>query len=158
MDKATSTFITEREKLISIACRIVESRAVAEELVQDSWLRWHEKNYPAKDALPIFRQIVANLAHDWSRRRRKEYSLLTENPFEALAAPCSEQVVHARQELQTVIAALSELPRRSVVAFRMHMVDGRTFKDVSQHLGISVTRAYELVEDVLVHLTIRVRR
>ena len=30
------TYVNERETLIAIACRVVESRAVAEELVQES--------------------------------------------------------------------------------------------------------------------------
>lgn len=158
-DQATATFIREREKLIAIACQVVESRAIAEELVQDSWLRWHEKDYPSAEALPVFRQIVVNLARDWTRRRRKEHSLLTELFFDTdSASPCSERVLLARQDLKQVIALLSQLPRRSVTAFRMHLVDGRTYREIGEHLGISVTRAYELVEDTLVHLTIHLNR
>lgn len=157
-DQASVIFVREREKLISIACRVVESRAVAEELVQDSWLRWQEKNYAAKDALPIFRQIVSNLALDWHRRRRFERGLLADQFFAEEEMPSSERVLAARQDLRVIVAALSELPKRHVTAFRMHMVDGYTYKEIGHRLGISLTRSYELVEDTLVHLTIRMRR
>lgn len=56
-DHALMTFVSSRERLIAVACRVVERRAVAEELVQDSWLQWHARIHPAKKALPILRSL-----------------------------------------------------------------------------------------------------
>ncbi|MEM6482603.1 MAG: hypothetical protein AAF681_12200, partial [Pseudomonadota bacterium] len=50
LDPEVKTFVDEQDKLIAIALRIVESRAVAEEVVQESWLRWQRHGYAAEDA------------------------------------------------------------------------------------------------------------
>lgn len=150
---ALMTFVKARERLITVAIRIVQSRAVAEELVQDSWLRWHERQYPVKKALPILSLIVANLARDWTRRRRVEHEITAYINAET-TAPCTERVVIAREDLKRVVIALETLPARTVTAFRMHCVDGLTYADIGKQLRLSRSRAYELVEDALVHLTL----
>ena len=71
VEQALTTFLRHREKLIAKACRIVESRAIAEEFVQDSWLRWHERQYPPQKSQQILRRIVRNLALDWLRRDKE---------------------------------------------------------------------------------------
>lgn len=157
-DPALSTFLSDREKLIAIACRVVESRAVAEELVQDSWLRWNRKRYPAERALPIFRRIVSNLALDWARRRQSERQILADDPFGDLQSPSSEHVVIARDELAHVVTALGRLPKRTVTAFRLHFVDGLPYAEVGRRLGISLSRAHALAEDALVEITISLDR
>lgn len=150
-DVALTGFLEGRERLIGIACRFVENRAVAEEIVQESWLRWHTKTYPQAKASSIFSLIVANLARDWARRRRREHDVLSaiEHPE---YGPCSERAVSARQDLRIVIATLSRLPKRTVTAFRMRAIDGLSYSQIAQRIGLSRTRAYELVEDALVHL------
>lgn len=153
-DPATYTFIRERERLIAIACRIVEDRAVAEDLVQDSWLRWHEKDYPSDRALPIFTRILKNLATDWRRHK------LVEDKNHAIQAmlrgdvPDTERVVIARQQLKSIVMALMELPGDSVAAFRMSRFEGRTYEEIGRVLGISKATAYRLVATALVRIAV----
>lgn len=153
---ALRTFLDDRRSLVALACSIVENQSVAEELVQESWLRWHEKDYPAKDARYIFRRIVSNLSLDWGRRRSREYALLKEQAHTVQYAPSTEQIVIAREDLIQVIRSLQQLPRRSVTAFRLHMFSGKTYAQIGTKLGISRSRAYELVEDTLVHLAMTI--
>lgn len=90
VDPGLRCFVDDRDRLIAIACRIVDSRAVAEELVQESWLRWDARDYPADKAAPIFRSIVANLARDWRRRQRTESTItgtLPDAPWTTRAMP-----------------------------------------------------------------------
>src|SRR6478609_6913059 len=49
MDDATQTFDRLRPRLQGIAYRMLGSRADAEELVQDVWLRWHETDVAGLD-------------------------------------------------------------------------------------------------------------
>lgn len=149
-DPALATFVKERELLIAIALRMVGSRAIAEELVQDSWIRWADKDYAPDKALSIFKRIVRNLALDWSKSRRIEDKILSdlllleETDFDA------ERIVMARQELLRVIRALETLPERSVKAFHMRYVDGLSYTKIGQELGVVRSRAFKLVEDAMV--------
>lgn len=152
IDPAAYAFSKNREKLIANACAIVANRAIAEELVQESWLRWHGNSYPARDAEPIFWRIVRNLALDWKRRARIEQDGLAAHLDTTETAPDSERVVCAREELRRVVAALDALPQRTVTAFRMHRVDGLTYAVIARRLGISPSTAFKLVEDAMVEV------
>ena len=154
-DPGLNTYIYERVGLIALATRIVDSHAVAEEIVQESWLRWHRKDYPITKARAIFRRVVANLAKDRYRRLQKEHQVLRYANWHDLDAPDSERLYIARQDLHRAIQALQELPKRSVRAYRMHCMDGLSCAEIGRQLGLSRSRAHALVEDVIVHVTIR---
>lgn len=151
---ALSFFLNDRETLIAIAIRIVDNRATAEDIVQESWLRWYEKRYAAEDATHIFRSIVRNLAIDWRRSQKTEHRNVLE--FGTLSAhiPSSERVVVARDELAHLVATLYRLPPRTVRAFRMRFVDGLKYKEIAGRLGISVSRSHALIEQAMIEVTL----
>ena len=154
-DRGLKTYVDERERLIAIAARIVDSRAVAEELVQESWLRWDGRKYPAEKAKPIFRSIVTNLARDWRRRHRLEISIL-QSAAETQDDPRdSERIVIARQEVKRLIRALEELDPRIVKAFRLHRVEGLTMTQIAQELGTVPSCIHGYIVKALAHITYR---
>ena len=153
-DPVTTTFLRDREKLISIACSIVHDQAIAEDLVPDSWLRWERSSYPARDARTIFRVTVANLARDWRRRQRIEFEILKYHTEASKELRDAERVVVARQELRKIVAALEELPPRMVTAFRMRRIDGCTYPEIARHLDTVPSRVYDYVTKVVAHLTL----
>lgn len=142
-------FVYEREKLIAIACRYVESPSVAEELVQESWLRWNAKSYQPDQVRPILLQIIRNLSIDWLRRQKTERSSLAEFAEHKDEAPDTERVVIARQQLRCVVHALQIMPERTRSAFRMRRLDNLTYKEIGHRLGTSEAGAYRLVADGL---------
>ncbi|MEM6678904.1 MAG: sigma-70 family RNA polymerase sigma factor [Pseudomonadota bacterium] len=157
-----ATFVVERQDLIALACSIVGSPAVAEELVQDSWLRWQGRAYPEEQARPILRRIVVNLAHDWHRREKRERigmrALSTTELTAETTALNTEDIVVTRNDLAVAIAALQELPERSLLAFRLHRMEGRTYEEIAARLGVSTSRAFQLVRAALVHVAKRIER
>ncbi|MEM8796726.1 MAG: sigma-70 family RNA polymerase sigma factor [Pseudomonadota bacterium] len=152
-DVALTTFLKEREALISVALRIVQTRAVAEELVQDSWLRWDNKNYPSDKALPIFNRIVSNLARDWWQSRQTEEQILTDLMLLEDSDFDSERILIARQELRRVVEALEKMPQNTIYAFQMRFVDGLTFREIAKQLGLSRSRAHAILDEALITIT-----
>ena len=153
-DLALAAYIDDREALIALACRVVESRAVAEEIVQESWLKWHGRDYTADKARPLFRRIVTNLALDWRRRRNLETETVAFIKLEEVSAPDTERVVSARQDLRIVVRVLRRMPKRTVRALRLRAEEGLSYTKIGQRLGLSQSRAHELVEDALVALAL----
>ncbi|MEM6481591.1 MAG: RNA polymerase sigma factor [Pseudomonadota bacterium] len=155
---ALDTFVTRRNDLIALANTVVKNRAIAEELVQDSWIQWSSKSYSSSDAAPIFKRIVLNLARDWHRKQRREWmrieglSLLYDN------TPDTEHIVISRQDLRIALLALQQLPSKSLRAFRLSRVDGMTYAQIGKKMGISTTAAYYLVSDALVQITVASER
>ena len=149
-----NTFVRKRGDLIALANKVVRNHAVAEELVQDSWIQWSSKSYPNRDAGPIFSRIVLNLSFDWLRKQKREwakieaFSLLYDN------APDTERVVIARQELLNVMGALQKLPPRSLRAFRLSRVEEMTFAEIGKDMGLSTSTAYRLVSEALIQVAL----
>lgn len=154
-DPGLCNFIDDRDRLIAIACRIVDSRAVAEELVQESWLRWDGRSYPVEKARPIFRSIVANLARDWRRRHTAEALIVDALPDARDDPRDGERIVIARQEVRTLVRALDELDPRVVTAFRLHRIEGLTMTQIAGLLDTVPSRVHAYIVKALTHLTCR---
>lgn len=155
-DPAIEAFVAHRSDLIALATAVVGCRAVAEELVQESWICWDKKKYPQSKAVPIFKRIVLNLSRDWYRRRQTEKAILNTEFFGFDAALDAERVVIAKQVLKQTIEALSQLPERTLEAFRMHRLEGLTYAQIGERLDVVPSRAHQLVCNALVHLAIHV--
>lgn len=153
-DLALDTFINDRDKLLALALTFVGNRAVAEDLLQDSWIRWSGRNYPPHQAKPIFRRIVANLARDWHRRQKTERVALATHKLTFDPALDSERVVIARQDLRHAVRALGSLPARHVLALRLRRVEGLSYAQIAERIGTVPSRAYTLVAEAIVHVAI----
>ncbi|MEM7060729.1 MAG: sigma-70 family RNA polymerase sigma factor [Pseudomonadota bacterium] len=151
-DRAASAFVDQQDDLIALARSIVGCRSTAEDLVQDSWLRWRRHGYEVSQARPVLMRIVRNLAIDWHRRRKREARGIEAQSLLYDPAPDSERVLSARQELQIVVQALQELPARTVHAFKLSRVDGIACAEIGRRMGISESRAYQLVGNALIHV------
>ncbi|MEM9371192.1 MAG: sigma-70 family RNA polymerase sigma factor, partial [Pseudomonadota bacterium] len=107
---------------------------------------------------PILRRIVKNLAFDWHRRQRTERDGLTAQKLIEENAPDSERILMARQDLLEVARVLAELPDRTLAAFRMYRIEGRTYAEIAKELGVVPSRAHQLVRNALVHMALRLTR
>lgn len=152
-DTALAAYLREKSDLTALAISVVGNSHVAEDIVQDCWLRWSQRRYPLDQARPILMRILKNLAIDWHRRRRIEFECLEAQRILQDQAPDVEREVIARDRLERVIRALQELPPRTLFAFRCSRVGGLTLKETGRRLGVSESRASQLVADAIVHIT-----
>jgi RNA polymerase sigma factor (sigma-70 family) len=159
---ATSLFAEHRRSLVDYAAGIVGSRAQAEDVVQEAWLRFDKvsRQRLLDEPLSYLYRIVRNLALDGRRKQAREdryivagADLQAEQVAEDRPSPEAEAV--GRGELRAVQAALLELPERTRVAVEMHRFGGATLADIADFLGISVGLAHALVVDGLEHCRVR---
>lgn len=153
-DIALDTFVSRRNDLVALANKFVRNQSVAEELVQDSWLKWNAKNYPSSDAGPIFSRIVVNLSRDWLRKQKREWTKLESFSLLYDTAPDTERVVIGRQDLINVIRALQKLPPNALHAFRLSRVEEMTFAQIGNEMGIAPSTAYGLVSEALIRVAL----
>lgn len=155
-----------RHALVDYADGIVGSRACAEDIVQEAWLRIEvaDKRRAIDEPLSYLYRVVRNLAIDTRRRLRLEGQRLgppvTPDAFEALALdqPSPEQAAVMRDQLAVVMAALAELPARTRVAVEMHRIEGFKLREIAAHLDMSIARVQELVIDGVEHVRRRLDR
>ena len=153
-------YLAHRASLIAYALPIVGSRARAEDVVQEAWLRFAAQGGSGATAEPILEpigylyRIVRNLAVDLVRRSRFETGAgLDGADLVAMAAdaPSPETEVLYRDELRIVREALSELPERTRLALELHRLRGKTLQETAVVLGISVTRTHQLIARAVTH-------
>lgn len=163
---ALSLYVTHRRALVDYANSITGSRAQAEDLVQEAWLRFDEasKGRFLDDAKGYLYRIVRNLAFDGQRRMARENRLVAQDAFERAAeicpddTPTPETVALYKDEVQCVMEAMAELPERTRIAFEMHRFGGARLKEIAAFLGISVSLAQLLVTDAAEHCKARLAK
>ncbi|MCJ2182561.1 sigma-70 family RNA polymerase sigma factor [Novosphingobium sp. 1949] len=152
---AIKVFLSAHGALLRYAERLTGSLTDAEDLVQEAWLRFRPKTRSEALEEPVrylFR-IVHNLARDRQRRHGRESRLFApaDADVQRVASPQPSPAMQAEasDELATARRALEALPERTRRAFEMHRFEGRKLVEIAVHLGISKSRASELVIEAL---------
>lgn len=159
-------YAVHRGALVDYASGIVGSRAHAEDLVQEAWLRLDKASgeRTVDEPLSYFYRIVRNLALDGRRRMTREGRVMADADYDAAvtntaaAEPSPEAVALYRDELEIVMAAMAELPERTRIALEMHRIGGCKLHEIADFLGISVPFAHVLVKQGVQHCKRRLGR
>jgi RNA polymerase sigma-70 factor (ECF subfamily) len=157
-----SLYLRHRAALIDYATPIVGDRALAEDVVQDAWLRFSDVGALDARTQLVLRpvgylyRIVRNLAVDLSRRQATA-KWIGDSELAALPDPTvnADRAIEDREKLKALHRALAELPERERLAFDMHRMQRLTYRQIGAALKISQTRAYELVRAALEHCMAR---
>ncbi len=146
-----------RPSLLKSVLRIVQNRAVAEELTQEAYLRARGAIEPDKPCHieALLWQIAQNLAFDhlrWKRVRTGTQTLEAMNANDAGLAdrnPSAEEQIIYRDELQMVLDALSKLPIRSQKAWVLNRIEGWPYPRIAAHLGVSANTVFNDLKMVM---------
>ena len=140
-----SVFISQRTSLLRTLLKIVKNTSIAEELVQETYLRVARtvRDKPIDHLEPFLFQTGRNLALDHLRRERMQSrTMLDDVPHEvveAVAAPASssEDSLHAARLLQHLVSALDQLSTRQQRIFVLSRLHGMSAGDIAAELGVS---------------------
>lgn len=160
-DTSLSVYIEHRDDLLKYANRYLQDRAIAEDVVQEAWIRLSARDGQGEEIahpLSYLYSIVRNLALDWMRRGPREKTVATETPpWDTMVdpSPSSEVVVLHRDEMRALMEAISELPEKVQMAFRMYRLEEKTLQQVAVHLNVSIPRAHQMVREAGLHATER---
>ncbi len=163
--ETTILFIEHRPALIEYAIGFVGSRAQAEDLVQEAWVRLDAavQKRVVNEPLAYLYRIVRNLAIDGrSATARERRVIVDDDPTDAATAlhfvgPTPEGIALYKNELRQLLQAMNELPERTRIAFQMHRLGGYKLREIADHLNISVALAHGLVVDGLEHCKKKLR-
>ena len=132
-------FHEEGASLVRLARLFTDDRNVAEDLVQEAFIRLHRSAGRIDDpnkAAPYLRSIVLNLARDHNRRGlmslRHRDALKPDGP----AAPLEDVVVDG-VEHQRIIDALRDLAPRQRDCLVLRFFSGLNTQEIADTLGIS---------------------
>lgn len=149
MEGGAQTFAAQRPMLLRVAYRMLGSMADAEDILQDTYLRWAETERDAVRVPAAFlRRIVVRLCLDQlksARVRRESYAgpWLPEPTVEA------EPVDDVTLPLLLALERLSPLER---AAFLLHDVFGENFDDIAASLGRDAASCRQLASRARQHV------
>jgi RNA polymerase sigma-70 factor (ECF subfamily) len=151
-------------RLLRYLERMVRDAAVAEELVQEAFLRVYRarERYTADARFSTWLyRIATNLALNELRRPRRRNPHRSaddaEAPELAAEAPTTDDVVHARRVGETLEAELAALPERQRAALVLTAVDGLSYAEVAEALEVTEKAVKALVHRARATLAERMR-
>ena len=161
MDAATLAFDRHRPRLIGIAWRMLGSRADAEDVVQDAWLRWHDAPTDALASAEAWLvTVVTRLAIDRLRSakvQRAHYAglWLPEPELTDTARTPEQRMEHADDVSVAFLAVLERLAPEARAAFLLREVFDADYDVIATALGKSEADCRQLVHRAKVQIDAR---
>lgn len=158
---ATTLFETHRPHLLALAYRMLGSRAEAEDVVQDTWLRQKDIDLGAIEfARAYLSRIATNLCLDrmqTARARREQYvGCWLPEPLEdatgAFDPGPQAQVEYAQNVSVAFMLALERLSALERAAFLLHDVFDQSFDEIALRLGRSAAACRQLATRARAHV------
>ena len=156
LDQLVEAYLAKRDDLVRFFAIRMKSRAAAEDLIQDLYVRLSGLvvGEPIDNPSAYLYRLASNLMLDRMRHDRRTLARDTAwrqtrtgaaNPRtrdgaagEDVADEASpEQTVWARQRLNQTVAAIASLPPRTRRAFELHKLGGLSQEETAQTLGVS---------------------
>jgi RNA polymerase sigma-70 factor (ECF subfamily) len=147
-----------RRWLIHFFRRRVRNEADVEDLVQDVFARIvaRDSSEPVTHLGAYVMKTASSVIADNARRRAVRHADL-HVPFDpdlhAGEEIGPERVLSGREELDAAAAALLSLPERTRTVFVLRRLEGYRYRDIADHLGISVSAVEKHLVKALRHLT-----
>jgi RNA polymerase sigma factor (sigma-70 family) len=143
-----------REEAIAAVRRVVGDAAEAEDCVQDAVVRLVQRgDLDPERVRSLLTRTALHIAIDRRRTRRREEAVATRLGGDAARETTSpEQVVTDRAEVERVMAAVGELPRREREVLLMRL-SGLSVSETAERLGVT----YKSIEGAYTRARARVR-
>ncbi len=151
MDAYTRIFDTLRPRLEGLAYRMLGSRAEAEDIVQDAWLRWHEAPQAALDSAEAWLvTVTTRLSIDRLRMakvRRDNYpGMWLPEPMLSEAPDTPEQILEQADDISVAfLVLLEQLTPEARAAFLLREVFDTDYEEVAHTIGKSVAACRQMV-------------
>ena len=134
---------TYSPRLFGRLLKLVKSEAQAEEILQDVFLKiWEQRNSidPEKSFRSLLFKIAENKVYDFFRKVTRDKNM--ESQLVALATAnhtIIESFKSGEENLAILQKAIAALPPQRQQVFRLCKLEGKSYKEVSEMLGISVS-------------------
>ncbi|WP_043644027.1 RNA polymerase sigma factor [Caenispirillum salinarum] len=154
-------FLAHRRELEVYLTRQVSCRDTAADLLQETFVRLVQQP-PTADLSNVrayLYRIARNLVIDHFRRHGRRQTVIM--PVEDLHAIADEavpidQALDAEQRLMLLRQAIADLPERTRQIFTLNRIDGLTYAEVAEFLGISESSVQKHLAKALLHAMRRI--
>ena len=158
-------FLDTREELISFFYRRLRCPDIASDLAQETFLRllFCEQQAPTQNRRALAFFIAGNLVVDYLRKEsvRSRYTPLSDVSDVIDSIPCPSPGVEyqaiSAQAFERMSDALAELPETHRQAFYLSAIEGLTYAQIGERLGVSERVIAKRIAGTLKHCRTRCR-
>ncbi|MBW8734249.1 MAG: sigma-70 family RNA polymerase sigma factor [Asticcacaulis sp.] len=163
-------YVDRRDLLVRYFTRVANDAALAEDIVQDLYLKIEAMEDGDDRAIDDATAFLFRMAHniyrnqirtlDNGRRRDTAWQSVHRDAGQDPAddAPSPEDAISSRQQLAAFTRAIETLPERTRTIFRLHKFEGVPQMQVASQLGISLSSVEKHLATALKHLMERFRQ
>ncbi len=159
-----TAYLEQRATLVRLFARRTGDAALAEDVVQELYLRLETVAAEERIGNPLaYMMRMANNLY-LNRIRARTSERVRDRAWHDLShgggageetvadAPSPEAEVSSRQQLLLLVATLKELPERTQTIFRLHKIEGLSQTEVARRLDISVSSVEKHLSAALKYL------
>lgn len=161
-------FLEKRENLLLFLAARTRSMSVAEDLVQDLYLKLASVDDTAEVRAPValLYRMASNLLIDHVRsaqrtsRRNAQWRMdhrATMGGEDIVEEPAADEAIIGRERIRQLAAAVADLPPKMGQAFRLHKLEGRSQAQTAQAMGVSAKMVEQHIQAAVRRLTQRLR-
>ncbi|MGH6649394.1 sigma-70 family RNA polymerase sigma factor [Aquabacterium sp.] len=146
-------FVANRAYLRRVAQKIVHTVDLADEVIQDAYLKLIHGGIEREIRKPLCYccQVVRNMAFDYHRQRAVEsnYRICCDDVEAIGPVSCNlpELTFRGRQALELVDKVLGALAPRTRLAFELNRLNGLTQREIGGRLGCSATLVNFMIKE-----------
>ncbi|MDR6433656.1 RNA polymerase sigma factor [Brucella pseudogrignonensis] len=157
-------FLAHQRELKAYLTQKLKDSDTAADLTQEAFLRYAEQNSvdgtKVVHARSYLYRTAHNLAVDHVRQKaRRKTDTSTHDEMAEIAddRPTQEEAIDARQKLDRLQTAVAELPGRTRQIFVLSRIEGLSYAETADRLGISESSVQKHLAKALLHVTQRLR-
>lgn len=157
-------FLAHRRELQAYLTYKLKDAETAADLTQEAFLRFAEQNSASGVNVAYGRSYLYRTAHNLAidhvrQKARQKTDASAHDEMAAIAddKPTQEEQTDARQKLELLQAAVVELPERTRQIFVLNRIEGLSYTETAERLGISESSVQKHLAKALLHVTQRLR-
>ena len=130
----TQLYALHYQSLVRLAALLVDDVGGCEEIVQEAYIRVHQRWNRIDEPVPYLRRTVVNLARSNLRHRQvvRRYP-----PAPPRDAPGADEGIHAAVARTAIVRALRKLPQRQREAVVLRYYGDLSEADIAAAMGVS---------------------
>jgi len=132
-----------KDKMFRLALRIVKNQEVAEDVVQESFIKvWNKREKLAEIDNPdaYCMTITRNMSIDKLRAKKMDPSDIDEHYDIKSNTADPERDMVAKQELSNVMKIVNALPENHRTVIHLRDIEGYSYKEISEMTGYSLEK------------------
>jgi RNA polymerase sigma-70 factor (ECF subfamily) len=156
LESATALFLASRSKLFGVAYRMLGTVAEAEDIVQETWLRWQAADRtvvvePVAYLVAVATRISINVAQSAHSRRQTYVGPWLPEPVDTTSDPMLGAERGEALEL-AVMLLLEKLPANERAAYVLREAFDYSHREIAEVLGITESNTRQIVTRARRHI------